>query len=167
MSRPRKRKEGRGVAYGEIHHARLGRLLDVLALRDLGVGVELYTSSISIVISRIPRGRCCIGTGGAYVEQLIVRGPRLDLARLVVDFGEFGGRHVDGVCLFFASRRVFGVRGGGRKGCGGGDAYGGVAWLTGKGRWGTNDAGAAGWAGPEVGVAVGARAGDVGGVGFM
>ena len=34
-------KTGQVDAYGKVHHAGLGRLLDVLALRDLGVGVEL------------------------------------------------------------------------------------------------------------------------------
>lgn len=32
---------GRGMAYGEIHHAWLGGLFNVLALGDFGVGVEL------------------------------------------------------------------------------------------------------------------------------
>ena len=47
----REKRKGRRKTHSEVHHARLGGLLDVLALRNLGVGVELL-SSVSKVLGR-------------------------------------------------------------------------------------------------------------------
>lgn len=112
-SATRKRKQRRSKyseeeTYGEVHHTGLSSLLDVLALGDLGVGVELHSSlayqlqhSSSIVqpsalLSKAEQSRGRKRAGGAtHVEQVVVGRARLDLARLLVDLVELGGRHFE------------------------------------------------------------------------
>lgn len=95
----------RGETYGEVHHAGLGRLLDVLALGDLGVGVELHRINIFSHIHSKKKDK----GGKTYVEQLIIAGPGLDLAGLCVDFVELCGDHVYRRLMFLEEFRSEGV----------------------------------------------------------
>jgi hypothetical protein len=61
-----------GTSYGEIHHARLRRLLNILALGYLGVGIELYNISYTFLSSCLWLQVAGVEGSGAYVEQVVV-----------------------------------------------------------------------------------------------
>jgi hypothetical protein len=72
----RSESSGEEGAYGEIHHARLSGLLNILTLRYFGIGVELSHEASVLLLCGVSLAPPCLLVRAVlrqtYVEQIVV-----------------------------------------------------------------------------------------------